>query len=546
MKNGEIILCKGIKLDKGYENVLSYNETNMVTLCRNNKIAESTKYHILDPIRGEMDVSLPYSSCIYANYIAFRNPNVGNKWYFAFVNNVEYVNPATTRIYYKVDVFSTWYSEMNVGQAFIEREHVDDDTIGKHIVDEGLEIGDLVIHDKNCKLNNPENYVIVIGVTSVPYSIDQGLTRSRNYNGIFSGLTYLIPSSVADACKLIDAYEKTNMTDAIFEIFMYYDSLDIILSPEETWIYHEGEEDEFSFKLKQVRGSDSDTNQVGIATLTIPNDLNGYTPKNNKLFTYPYCFINASNNAGIVQQFKWELFRKVIDPESNRQFCSFDLESTICPGGSAKAIPMQDYAQYSTSGSVTSDDNYMYSIPLAKLPVCSWLSDTYINWITQGGINSTGIVDSVKAIGFSAVTGDYLGIAAGFIGIYDGVKKIFDMKNAPDIVKGNTNSGDVNFSYENDGGFSLYNMTLTYSYAKRIDDFFSRFGYKVNEIKTPNLNSRTKFNFIKVGGLDELISGDIPAADLDEINAIFRKGVTIFHDYSTFGNYTQTNSIVTP
>lgn len=542
MKNGEIILCNNIKLDKNYENVLSYSESSMVNLCRQHAIYTGTKYTMMDPSTNEIDIRCPYATCIYSNYIAFNNKNVGNKWYFAFVTDIIYVNPEVTKIRYQVDVFSTWYQRFNLNQAFIEREHVDDDTIGKHIVEEGLEIGDLVIHDKNCKLNNPENYVIVIGVTTVPYGIDQGLTRSRNYNGIFSGLTYLIPSSVADACKLIDAYEKTNMTDAIFEIFMYYDSLDIILSPEETWIYHEGEEDEFNFKLKQVRGSDGDTNQIGIATLDIPDDLNGYHPKNNKLFTYPYCFINATNNAGIVQQFKWELFRKVIDPETNKQYCTFDLESTICPGGSAKAIPMQDYAQYTTN--TGEDNNYMYSIPLAKLPVCSWLSDTYINWITQGGINSTGIVDSVKAIGFSAVTGDYLGVAAGFIGIYDGVKKIFDMKNAPDVVKGNTNSGDVNFSYSADGGFSLYNMTLTYSYAKKIDDFFSRFGYKVNEVKVPNLNSRTKFNFIKVGGMDELVSGSIPASDLESINAIFRKGVTIFHNYNDIGNYTVNNPIV--
>ena len=59
MKNGEIILCKGIKMDKNYDNTLSYSESSMVTLCRQHQIATSTKYHILDPIRGEMEVSLP-------------------------------------------------------------------------------------------------------------------------------------------------------------------------------------------------------------------------------------------------------------------------------------------------------------------------------------------------------------------------------------------------------------------------------------------------------------------------------------------------------
>ena len=97
---------------------------------------------------------------------------------------------------------------------------------------------------------------------------------------------------------------------------------------------------------------------------------------------------------------------------------------------------------------------------------------------------------------------------------------------------------------QGEGGFNLYNMTITYSYAKKIDDFFSRFGYKVNEVKTPNLNSRSKFNFIKVGGMDELVTGSIPASDLETINSIFRKGVTIFHNYNDIGNYLIDNPIV--
>ena len=89
-------------------------------------------------------------------------------------------------------------------------------------------------------------------------------------------------------------------------------------------------------------------------------------------------------------------------------------------------------------------------------------------------------------------------------------------------------------------------MSIKREYAIVIDRYFSRFGYKVNEVKTPNLNSRTQFNFIKVGGTDELVHGNIPASDLEKINQIFRKGVTIFHNYSNIGDYTISNTIVTP
>ena len=84
-------------------------------------------------------------------------------------------------------------------------------------------------------------------------------------------------------------------------------------------------------------------------------------------------------------------------------------------------------------------------------------------------------------------------------------------------------------------------MSIKQEFARSIDQYFSRFGYKVNTVKTPNLNSRQVFNYIKVGGMDELVSGNIPSTDLEEINSIFRKGTTIFHNYNNIGNYTISN-----
>ena len=129
-KNSEIILCSGIKMDRNYENVLSYTEDQMVNLCRNNKIYDGFRYSIIQPNKT-IDIACKYEDAIFANYMAFINPKYGNKWFFAWITNVELRNPNTTRITFQVDVFSTWYSRFNLNQAFIEREHVSDDTIGK-------------------------------------------------------------------------------------------------------------------------------------------------------------------------------------------------------------------------------------------------------------------------------------------------------------------------------------------------------------------------------------------------------------------------------
>ena len=43
-------------------------------------------------------------------------------------------------------------------------------------------------------------------------------------------------------------------------------------------------------------------------TFNKPTTINGYTPKNKKLLTFPYCFMNVSNNNGTTNTLRYELF----------------------------------------------------------------------------------------------------------------------------------------------------------------------------------------------------------------------------------------------
>jgi hypothetical protein len=138
--------------------------------------------------------------------------------------------------------------------------------------------------------------------------------------------------------------------------------------------------------------------------------------------------------------------------------------------------------------------------------------------------------------------GNVGGSLTGMLDIANKVSEVYKHKLVSETGQGNINSGDLTYSSKK-MNYTLYRMSIKNEMAVVIDSYFSRFGYKVNEVKTPNLNSRRQFNFIKVGGMDEIISGNIPATALEEINSIFRKGVTIFHNYNNIGNYTISNPI---
>ena len=81
------------------------------------------------------------------NYVMYQNSAYSNKWFYAFINRMVYVDDGRTDIYISTDVLQTWMFEMDFKDSFIEREHVDDDTIGIHTMPEGLDTGEYICND---------------------------------------------------------------------------------------------------------------------------------------------------------------------------------------------------------------------------------------------------------------------------------------------------------------------------------------------------------------------------------------------------------------
>lgn len=66
--------------------------------------------------RGHIDNIINYNYCMY------QNENYGNKWFYAFIVNMRYINDNLTLITIKTDVFQTWQFDLIYKQSFIERE----------------------------------------------------------------------------------------------------------------------------------------------------------------------------------------------------------------------------------------------------------------------------------------------------------------------------------------------------------------------------------------------------------------------------------------
>lgn len=267
--------------------------------------------------------------------------------------------------------------------------------------------------------------------------------------------------------------------------------------------------------------------------------LDGYTPKNNKMYCHPYCYLIGSNMAGTDNIYHYEDF------SGN---CSFKVYGVLAPGGSIRCVP----TNYKGT-----PENDLEAITLGKYPICNYAVDMYTNWLTQNSINIGGVsvssddvsIGQASANGVlnligNVMKGDVLG------GVSDAINDSVGITNAlieqkqhsliPPSVRGNTNCGDV-ITASSKNNFRFYRMSIKREYAELIDGYFTMYGYKVNKIKTPNVTGRRYWNYVKTIGAN--IEGDIPQGDLQQIKNIFNNGITFWHDTDNFLNYNNNNVI---
>lgn len=551
-RESKIILCKNIKLDRENLNVLSYNESQMLTLVNSTgiKVIEKNNYSFIGKSdRATISVDIPYSTCLGCNYMAFQNYNYNNKWYFAFIDRVEYVNDLTTRIYYTVDIFSTWLDYWSNKACFIVREHVNDDTVGVNTIPEGLETGEYTCAGKTLLWSDANNCYIAVATTWLP-SLIWDDNMGVNYGGIFSGAMIVLFDDSEECSKFIQMMDENAKADAIVAIFMVPQTF----KGAATFVTYTVSVPGFTRSIKCAIPTSTNSYTLLSSSVSVarPTALDGYTPVNKKLLVYPYNYFYVTNNAGSDVEYHYEDFISGSP--------SFTTIGTLSVGCSIRCVP-RNYKNLQDPTILPVVDeflSYNYGVTAPKYPVCSWSSDAYTNWLTENGVNiALSYVTSAAMIAGGAALiatggGALMGggmIASGAMGIAGEMKQQYEHSLTPPQARGNTNAGDILYSAR-EMFIPAYKMTIKAEYARSIDNYFSKFGYKVNRLKVANQLGRTNWNYVQIGqgetiGYQKTDYLAVPPEDLVNINKLYQRGITIWHNHATLGDYTQTNNIVT-
>lgn len=478
-------------------------------------------------------------SIMHYNYCMYRNKNHGNKWFYAFITDIQYLSDGCSAVTIKQDVWQTWQFDITFKKCFVEREHVSDDTFGKHTIPEGLEYGEYISLSEGTLGSSyaySDCYVVaqVSMLTDDAYNVWGG--QERVYNGIPGGCWYLALYGDTRAhlyqniCNMVRSYDNENKADAIVNMFIIPKTL-VTVGGGGAAVSVDGNP---GFDAYNITASDTAVN-LSTHTITKPTNLNGYTPKNNKMLCSPYSYLMITNNGGSDVCYAWEDFSSTP---------SFSENGALTNGCDIKLTPTNYKNCTGVSG------NYVYSISRQKLPSVSWNSNFYLNWVAvnskyqavQAGLytfnwlsNSLSAATSGNlAGGISATAGLAADVAAQ-------AQQIKQAEMTPNSSKGNNNSGDLNYALGLNC-FGYHKYTIKAEYAKIIDDYFTQFGYKVNSLKIPELSSRVYWNYVKTHGCN--IVGDIPQEAIQEIKGFFNRGITIWHDPTKFLDYSQNNTIV--
>ena len=191
---GKLYLINNVDIDVSYNHTYDHFKTaqeqeNFFKAKAFKTVAQGTYFRLNN---GVIKVPFLADDIQSAKYLMWKN-DVNNKWYYAFVTSVDYVNPNTSAVSYDIDVIQTYFFDVRWKQSFVERCHTrrynTDGTPVINIEDEGLDYGSSYKTLKRTNLIQfPDISFVIVGLKQ-PLA---GKPYMAEINNIPTGLTYYV------------------------------------------------------------------------------------------------------------------------------------------------------------------------------------------------------------------------------------------------------------------------------------------------------------------------------------------------------------------
>lgn len=559
--NTEIRLLTGVPLDNTYAHTLYFaskeaQATYFASKTMANGILSSQSYQRY--AKGTMRVARLADDIYNANYMMFKNTSFGNRWFYAFINRIEYVSNTTSEIEYEIDVMQTWFFDVTLLQSFVEREHSATDVAGENIVPEPVPLGDDYMGiPRPTQLFNDFDIIIVS-----PYMIDLGNT----YNEVWQPFNPLSTTDIQNVPEGL-CYEAINThmsfstpregyTDILSYLLYKYSSqygLDSIASVYIVPRYF------LNFTVSGLTREHLTLNYGDNVYISDEEEIeyfpskptalsHGYVPKNKKLLTYPYNKLCIDTADGNIYDYAFEFF--------STNNVRFKIKSNLNTNTSYKAVPLYYKGE---------DENFTEGCLLTDFPMMSLSIDGFKAWLAQNksrlglqiasdvlgvgnGLGSvmagsqmlTPVTRVLSKTGakFKAEGYDEIG-KSGVRGVGQTIAELTDRARVKYHPKAGSIDGALEMAH-NKKDFTAIQYSVNPQNALIIDDFFNCYGYATHRVKVPNRNVRPHWTYVKT--IDINLESNAPADDTNKIASIYDSGITFWNNPAEVGNYSLNNS----
>lgn len=169
--NSIIRLLKGVPLDNTYTDTIYFGSASaQLSHFQTYTYKLFTQQYYQRVNKGTLRVQVKADDIYDYNYLMFQNTSYGNKWFYAFINKVNYINDSVSEVEYEIDVIQTWLFEAVLEPSYVEREHSATDVVGDNIAPEPMDIGNIKCWDM-VRFNDSwgtDDYALI--VTHAPYN----------------------------------------------------------------------------------------------------------------------------------------------------------------------------------------------------------------------------------------------------------------------------------------------------------------------------------------------------------------------------------------
>lgn len=614
----EVCLLKNIPFCINYQDIILFDNIQ----AQQNYFNSQPKINIenVTYVRNNSSIKVAYNreAILDYNYMSFKNSNYGDKIFYAFITDVQYINPNTSMIFFSIDEWQTWCFDLTFKPCFIERKHCQrwnsDGTPVINTINEGLDFGSEYIvkgheqYNNNLywlcfvtTLDNIDDYTYPVqSVMDVPtilttfYLPIYKQTNSIRTQSTFNGTSLEMPIDILHKFRYDELLVNKLVSCFIISEapFNYTYSLngDII----------DITSNDDSCSLVSFKTSSNPINVIAFTSQKVPARINhSYSKYSNlknyvtesKLLMYPYSYVQLldgqgnnfiikpeylndtsinittytsaglnSKQAHVVENYRqenvtlsacrWELQNGIINSMPNNLTIVDDYTATYLQGNSntIQTNISNTQAQANLNNTIAKN-NQVANVQASLLNGISSVGNGAIASASMGGSpvigGITGGIQGLTNIGSTVIQGENYVKNTELQGnlttektIASAMAKLQDAEQVADNVS--LQGGDVYFTYQNQfSGYCLVYKQISDEYIKVLEDYFKKYGYKVNSLEIPNLHTRQSWDYIRTNECNVVAS--INASSLEKIRTIFNNGVTIWHT-TDVGNYNLSNN----